>query len=204
MINLGFDATPYPAGTHMCFIFNDDDECRNVMAQFMRSGIEGGERVGYYVDTITPGELKEQLRGLGVALPEELDGRQYAFLEAASVYCPDGRFITQRMLDTLAHAHHDSIRAGFAGARVTGEMLWSLKGFPGAEDLLEYEARINLLVREVPTTAICQYDARQFDGATLYGILSVHPMMIVHGQVVLNPCYVEPEVFLARPGRHST
>ena len=65
---------------------------------------------------------------------------------------------------------------------------------------VEYEARINLLVREVPSTIICQYDARLFDGATLYGILSVHPMMIVHGQVVRNPYYIEPEVFLA--GRH--
>jgi len=86
---------------------------------------------------------------------------------------------------------------------VTGEMSWSLKDYPGSRDLLEYEARINLLVRDVPTTAVCQYDARLFDGATLYGILSVHPMMIVHGRVVRNPYYLEPEVFLARAQRRS-
>jgi len=63
-----------------------------------------------------------------------------------------------------------------------------------------------VLVHTVPITVVRQYDAQRFDGAKLYDILSVHPMMIVHGQVVRNPYYVEAEVFLAklaaRP-RHS-
>ena len=46
--------------------------------------------------------------------------------------------------------------------------------------------------------AHCQYDARRFDGATLFDVLNVHPMMIIRGQVVRNPYYVEPEHFLER------
>jgi hypothetical protein len=100
------------------------------------------------------------------------------------------------MIETVGEAHHRSIREGYVGARVAGEMSWAKRGRPGSEKLAEYECRINVLVRTVPTTAVCQYDAQRFDGATLYDILSVHPMMIVHGQVVSNPYYIEPEVFL--------
>ncbi|GAB6047189.1 hypothetical protein JCM19379_10130 [Methyloparacoccus murrellii] len=200
MVNLGFDATPYPANTHMCFIFNDDDERRRVLAQFTRTGLADHEQVSYFVDTLPPEELKQVMRELGAELPDELEGQQYVFEDAGKVYCPDGCFKVQRMIDTLAGCYHRSQRDGYAGSRLTGEMSWALKGYPGSEDLVEYEARINLLLREVPSTIICQYDARLFDGATLYGILSVHPMMIVHGQVVRNPYYIEPEVFLA--GRH--
>jgi hypothetical protein len=76
-------------------------------------------------------------------------------------------------------------------------MTWAKRGHPGSENLVEYESRVNVLMRTVPVSALCQYDARRFDGATLYGILSVHPMMVVHGRVVRNPYYIKPEVFLA-------
>jgi hypothetical protein len=197
MISLGFDAEPYPMGTHMCFIFNDEDERRWVMAKYIQSGLDENEQVGYFVDTMSPEDLKKQMRELGVALPDELDGRQYSVVDAAKTYCPDGTFDVDRMIDTVGEAHFRSIREGYAGARVTGEMTWAKRGHPGVENLAEYECRLNLLVRTVPTTAVCQYDAQRFDGATLYSMLSVHPMMIVHGQVVWNPYYVEPEVFLA-------
>ena len=77
-------------------------------------------------------------------------------------------------------------------------MGWALEGLPGTERLIEYEARVNTVVAEYPCTACCQYDARRFDGATLFHVLSVHPAMVVHGQVVRNPYYIPPEKFLAK------
>ena len=196
MISLGFDTEPYPMGTHMCFIFNNENERRWVMSQYIQSGLDANEQVGYFVDTMSPEDLKKEMRELGVTLPDELEGRQYSFVEAATTYCPDGTFQVDRMIDAVGAAHHRAIREGYAGARLTGEMTWSQRGLAGSENLAEYECRLNILVRTVPATAVCQYDAQRFDGTTLYDILSVHPMMIVHGQVVRNPYYVEPEVFL--------
>jgi hypothetical protein len=43
---------------------------------------------------------------------------------------------------------------------------------------------------------MCQYDARVFDGATLFRVLKVHPYMSAHGQIVRNPFYTRPEEFL--------
>jgi len=197
MISLGFDTEPYPMGTHMCFIFNNENERRWVMSQYIQSGLDANEQVCYFVDTMSPEDMKKWMREQGVTLPDELEGRQYSFLEAENTYCPDGTFKVDRMIDTVGEAHYRSIREGYVGARGTGEMTWSTRGHAGSENLAEYECRLNILVRTVPITAVCQYDAQRFDGATLYDILSVHPMMIVHGQVVRNPYYVEPEVFLA-------
>jgi hypothetical protein len=196
MISLGFDAQPYPMGTHMCFIFNDEDERRWVMSRYVQSGLDDNEQVGYFVDTMSPEELKCWMREQGVSLPEALEGQKYSVLEADTTYCPDGTFDVDRMIETVGEAHHRSIREGYGGARVAGEMTWAKRGHPGSENLAEYECRVNVLVRTVPTTAVCQYDAQRFDGAMLYNILSVHPMMIVHGQVVMNPYYIQPEVFL--------
>ncbi len=192
----GFDDHPHPAGTHMCLLYADDSERWPVITEYVSSGLANHERVGCFVDVETPEEFVDQVRGADPADRDQWGPDQLQVSAASDVYCPDGSFDVERMLQTLADGHRDSIASGFAGFRVTGEMTWSRRMGTPSRDLVEYEARINVLVRTVPTTAICQYDSRAFDGATLYDILSVHPMVIVRGQVMSNPYYLEPEEFL--------
>ena len=112
------------------------------------------------------------------------------------VYFPDDRFDPDRMLGLLADFHRESVQAGYRAARVIGEMLPEVLELPGGERLLEYECRVTLLLREVPVTSVCQYDARTFDGATIMDVLKVHPQMVVRGAVINNPFYIPPEAFL--------
>ncbi|MCZ7400963.1 MAG: MEDS domain-containing protein [Candidatus Methanoperedens sp.] len=116
--------------------------------------------------------------------------------KAQDVYCPCGKFVPSEMLTRLSGCYDQAIIAGYPGARVSGEMSWALKGIPGSERLMEYEALINTLCDKHPVTPICQYDARRFDGATLLNVLKVHPMMIVQGKIVQNPYFIEPQEFL--------
>lgn len=198
MVSLGFTSERFPAGTHMCYIYNDDQERHELISRFVESGLRGHEKVGYFVDLMSPEQMRAHLRELGIDLPPQTDEREFSITRALDTYCPDGRFVPERMLQNLRSMHDSSIEEGYAGARASGEMSWVLRGVPGSERLIEYEALVNIVVREYPTTAICQYDARRFDGATLFDVLSVHPMMIIRGQVVRNPYYVDPEHFLKK------
>lgn len=199
IVSLGFTAERFPAGTHMCYIYNDDSERREVVSKYVESGLRGHEKVGYFVDDqISPRDVPAHLSAIGIDLPSGIDARGLSITRALDTYCPDGTFLPERMLENLRSMHSSSIGEGYAGARASGEMSWALQGVPGSERLIEYEALINTVVREYPTTAVCQYDARRFDGATLFDVLNVHPMMIVRGQVVRNPYYVAPEHFLTK------
>lgn len=198
LISLGFTAEPFPAGTHMCYIYNDDQERHELISSFVESGLQGHEKIGYFVDLMSPEEMRAHLSELGVNLPPEVDEREFSITRALDTYCPDGSFVPERMLQNLRSMYSSSIDEGYAGTRASGEMSWALRGVPGSERLIEYEALINTVVREYPTTAICQYDARRFDGATLFDVLNVHPMMIIRGQVVRNPYYIEPAIFLEK------
>jgi hypothetical protein len=81
-------------------------------------------------------------------------------------------------------------------------MTWSLaSGRYDLDLLMDYEARINDLVRDHPFTGCCQYDLRRFDGQAIMDVLQVHPVALIRGQLVLNPYYVEPAVFLDRDRR---
>jgi MEDS: MEthanogen/methylotroph, DcmR Sensory domain len=198
MISLGFDDELWPAGTHMCMIFVDDEERRMVIAKFLQSGLDANEQVSYFADTSTPEEVFKSLGEDGLTFPDEVEGRRVRVVPAEEAYCPGGTFDIDLLMGKRPGRYQQILSDGYVGARVTGEMSWSRRGLPGSERLVEYEARLNTSeARKVPITGLCQYDARLFDGEALHDILSVHPMMIVHGQVLRNPFYVEPEEFLA-------
>jgi len=182
----------------MCYIYNDDQERQNLIAKYLDSGLQGHEKVGYFVDSISPDEMRSRLSELGVNVPPEMDEREFSIARAPDMFYPDGRFVPESMLQNLRSAYRSSVDEGYPGARVCGEMSWAVRGIPGSEHLIEYEADINLILREYPLTVVCEYDARCFDGATLFDVLNVHPMMIIRGQVVRNPYFIEPDIFLRK------
>ena len=130
---------------------------------------------------------------MGLDLPES-DG--FSITDAVKTYSPSGNFVPETMLNTLREFYGQAKRSGYPNARVSGEMSWALKGIPGSERLMEYEALVNEVLITHPVTAICQYDANRFSGATILDVLKVHPMMVVHGQIVQNPFYMKPQDFL--------
>ena len=194
-VRLGFTAERFPTGTHMCLIYDDDRERRELLSAFLEAGFGAGEEVAYFADSTPPAEVRAWLSEMGVECPS-VESAQFKVAAAAEVYCPDGQFVPTRMLDTLRAFHRGVHASGYPGGRVTGEMSWALRDIPGADRLMEYEALVNDVLVTHPITAICQYDARRFDGGTIFEVLKVHPMMIVHGHVVRNPYYMRPQEFL--------
>lgn len=195
-INLGFHPERVEEGQHICYIYTDEMERRRVMSKYLESGLLDGEKVLYLVDVMTPEEMLKCMEQLGIDIRSK--GRDLVMKDAAPAYCPSGYFSRDEMLAAVRDFYTSALSQGFAGARGTGEMSWCLvEGRADPEALMDYEASLNDLIKEYPYTACCQYDARRFDGEIIMDVLSVHPVMIVRGQLVKNPFYVEPSVFLA-------
>jgi hypothetical protein len=192
-ICLGFSGELYPEGTHICYLYNDDEERRQVLPDFIRYGLESLESVDYAADVTSRDQLLQVMSDLGVPAQDGVTDDRFHIATALETYCPDGQFKPDEMIERLRQIYLRHHAAGCAGSRATGEMSWAVRGIPGSERLVEYESRINTLVRDVPLTVMCQYDVRRFDGATIYDIINVHPIMIVRGHILRNPFYVPPE-----------
>jgi len=192
-IDMGFTREPFPAGTHMCLIYASESERQKIIGKYLESGLLAREKVAYFADALTPDEVREWLRNIGIEVPES-DG--FSISDAATTYSPSGEFVPETMLDTLRKFYGEAKRLGYPNARVSGEMSWALKGMPGSDRLMEYEALVNEVVITHPVTALCQYDANRFSGTTILDVLKVHPMMVAHGQIVQNPYYMKPQDFL--------
>jgi diguanylate cyclase (GGDEF)-like protein len=189
-IRLGFTDEPYPEGTHICYFYGSDEERRHVLPQYIRHGLAERESVDYVADVPARKDLPRALAKLDIPLD---DSHFPGLLEALTVkqgYFPDGYFAVDSMLARLRAKYEQRKQAGYAGSRMAGEQTWALRGVPGADQVLECESRINQMLEEIPLTVMCQYDTRKFDGAMLFDVLSVHPVIIVRGHVLRNPFYV--------------
>ena len=195
-VDLGFTDRKQPAGTHMCLIFQDENERRKIMAKFIRKGLSDGEKVAYYADVMTPKEVVDWLQGFDINVTGEMASNNLVVQDSLTTYCPNGKFVPDEMLEQLKAFYLQSIEEGYTHVRASGEMSWALKGIPGSERLIEYEAWLNVVFQTHPVTGICQYDANKFSGALIMDVLKVHPMMIVKGNIVHNPYYLTLELFL--------
>lgn len=183
---------------HLCLIYRDEEERRQVVSKFLKYGLQHGEKIAYYADMITPPDLKTWLGNLDIDKNQLIDNQLNLF-DSLDIYCPHGVFDMEPVLDRYGTYYKKAMEEGFKGARVTGETDWLLKKRPGSERFIEYEARLNNTLLKYPVATMCQYNANHFDGATIFDILQVHPFVVVHGQIIKNPAFVRPDEFLKTP-----
>jgi hypothetical protein len=197
LISLGFTEERFPEGVHVCQIFSDDEERQDSLMRFILSGLQSGERTSCFSDKTTEPVIAEFFRIHGISFDEITASGAFMLAGSRDIYFQDNRFDPERMLDVMTRYYEDSVRQGYPAARVIGEMTPEIQQVPDGSRLLEYESKVSLLLRTHPVTAVCQYDARSFDGATIMDILKVHPFMVIRGSAVRNPFFIPPEEFLA-------
>ena len=162
----------FPEGTHMCMIFDSEELRKKIIAEFLATGLRDGEHVRYMADIVTPEEVRSWLVDLGVELP---DGIPFNIFETEKVFCPNGHFNPQETLNGMVSRFEIAKKNGFKRMRGSVEMSWALKGIPGSDRLIEFESLVNFIYQAHAFTGICQYDARLFNGDTLFKVLRVHP-----------------------------
>jgi hypothetical protein len=198
MISLGFTDKKVPAGYHICQIYSDEHERRDSLLKYLVSGLQTGERTACFSEKVDEEDLREFFSQYNISYDECKQKKAIVLSGTNNVYFQNNMFDPDRMVSTLTDYHQESLTLGFPNARVIGEMTPEIQNVPGGNRLLEYESRVSMLLKERPITAVCQYDANEFDGATIMDILKVHPQMIVRGTVIHNPFFIPPEEFLTR------
>lgn len=197
-ISLGFTKQQFEPGVHICQIFNDDDERHDALVNYIISGLQTGENTACFSEKETETTLSEFFERNGITYKEVVKSGEFTLSKTAEVYFEGGTFEPERMLNLLKEFYGNSINENRSGARVIGEMLPEIDHIQGGSRLMEYESKVSMLLRKYPINAVCQYDARSFDGSTILDILKVHPYMIVRGSVVNNPFFIQPEEYLAK------
>ncbi len=185
------------AGDHLCCIFETEAEHRALVTPYIRSGLERNERVLYIVDTRSTAWIRRYLQQDGIDPEPYRASGQLLILTAAETYLQGGSFDPEKMLALLHQATDQAVADGYAALRITGEMTWMLKGAPGSEKLIEYEAKLNRFFPGSAALAVCQYDRRRFSPDLLNAVIDTHPFVVIGPEVIENPYYIHPDVYLS-------
>ncbi|OGP65628.1 MAG: hypothetical protein A2169_04005 [Deltaproteobacteria bacterium RBG_13_47_9] len=183
---------------HICLIYETSKDWKDAVIPFLKIGLERGEKCLYVVDSHTANQIHHFLKKEGIDVESVRQSGQFIILHESEAYTRDGSFDPDRMIALLIFETKKALSEGYPALRITGEMTWVLKGHPGSEKLIEYEAKLNSdLFPKHPCVAICQYDRRRFDPEIIKGVILTHPIVIYGKQLYENIYYIPPEEVLS-------
>ncbi|MDC3988129.1 MEDS domain-containing protein [Polyangium jinanense] len=181
---------------HVCTFFRSRDEEYRVLGPFYKEGLEWGEKVVNLCDAAFRHEHLARLAQLGIDVEGCHDRGQLLVQSWDDCYLAHGRFDPDRMLQFFDDASSAASAEGYSRLRGMGNMDWALSNPPGADQLIEYEIRLNEVVGRHKCLVICVYDLTRLPGATVMDILRCHPLVLIDRTVNENPFYTPPGAFL--------
>lgn len=195
-VKLGFTNQVFEQGAHICQIFSTDKERQEVLTDYLISGLENNESTACFTNNETADTLKHTFSAKGHSFDVLTQSGSFSLSPTDGVYFTNNTFDPNTSLTLLRDFYTNSQQLQRNGARVIGEMTPNIQTVNGGDRLLEYECKVSMLLKQFPVTAVCQYDARKFNGDVIMDILKVHPYMIVKGTVINNPFFIKPEDYL--------
>jgi len=176
---------------HLCAFFDSRREEYDVLTPYFQEGLAHGEQVINIVDADRFEDHHQQLAARGVDVDNAVKSDSLKVLTAEDTYTAGGEFSSKRMYALLQDA---LAAAQFKGRRVrtSGVMDWASRGHAGTEELMDYEARVNVLVPQYDCTLLCVYDLAKLSGTMVMDILATHALVVRGKHVLENPYYVAP------------
>jgi anti-anti-sigma regulatory factor len=184
-------------GDHACLTFTDAEERLDILAAFVAGGIDQGDKIICYTDSLAVEELRNELMSRDVPITDPLADGRLSVVRSDEAWRTSGTPDATAMIDHLAGELDTADRQGFA------DMCWAARPQAGAEQLLAFESEAGKLFADGRLTAVCQYDRQVFDPVTLAFAARVHPRTVAatvyHEDPVLRICrqHVPPGVRVA-------
>jgi signal transduction histidine kinase len=194
---MGAHATSHEVSRHKCLIYDGDAaEQLPVVVPLLEEGLSDNWRCLYLGSPDAIQMVDAALTAKGVDTHREM-GRKALVLSSDRSHLKDGRFDPGAMVDGLRSAIDESLRAGFHGLCATGDMRWELGADENFDRLLEYEARLEQVFREMPLRGVCQYHRGMVPAQAVEDALVTHRSTYLgHRLNQDNLFYVPPELLL--------
>ncbi|GAA3757036.1 hypothetical protein GCM10022423_04140 [Flavobacterium ginsengiterrae] len=182
---------------HICGFFDSREQQYEVILPYIMEGLETNEKVINILEGNRHGEHCRCLADNGISIAEKLSSGQLEVLASENTYIKDGEFAAEKMYKMLEQTLLSASRSGYDSVRACGDMVWALKNLPGTDELLEYEASLNILTPQHSCSLICMYDISSFSQKAITDALLTHPYVIKDGKISKNPHYIEPSKLIS-------
>jgi hypothetical protein len=179
------------------FMESEDEQYR-ILNPFVHEGLAAGEEILTIVDDHLRDSHAHRMDDGGIPVADALASGQLRILASDDTYGHNGTFAAERMYDLLEEVLQQSARSPWKRLRVIGDAGWVLRNMQGSDELMAYEAKVNLLAPQHDCTLLCIYDINKCSGQVIADALATHSHVILGGRLHENPHYMPPIDFLKR------
>jgi hypothetical protein len=180
---------------HACAFFHDREEEYRLLLPFVQEGFAQRDKIFQIVDARHRDERLRRIGALDIDVAMAEKAGQLEVRSWENAYLREGQFDQYAML-ALVEEVLGKGKEQFGLTRLWANMEWSVEDFPGVDDIVEYESRLNDVTSRFDDVVVCTYDLKRFSATVVMDILRTHPQVIVGGILQENPFYVPPEQFL--------
>jgi len=158
-----------PISTHIATLYDSDGARLRLTVPFLADGLRAGQPCFLIAQGAELDSYMTALRSIpGVDVDGAIAsglltiaGAPGSTVEAAIAYWEENLW--------------DAVENHAPVVRAVGEMVSERETFESEQEMLDYEAAINLTLKRFPTVVICQYDVRKFSGQAVLAALRAHP-----------------------------
>lgn len=191
---------------HFCAFFRTEDEEFWTLLPFIREGLDAGEKAIHILSATTREHYRRRLTedgGIDVAAAEQ--SGQFDIVAWPNSHLLDGgTFDPERASDMIDEVLSRAREQGYRRTRGIGYMCWALRNRIRVDDLMAYEARLNVMLPRYDDPIVCAYDLSHATGSMVVDIMRTHPAALIGGALQQNPFYIPPEQMLEElRGRHE-
>jgi len=186
------------ASRHKCLVYDGDlSEQLPVVVPLLLDGLRDNWRCLYLGSPEAVRMVESALEQRGIDVGRETERGALVFSSDRS-HLENGKFEPSAMIDGLRASVDDALHGGFQGLCATGDMRWELGDDSNFDRLVEYEARLDQMIRELPLRGICQYHRALVPTRAIADALVTHRSTFVGVRLNNdNLFYVPPEFLLA-------
>jgi hypothetical protein len=181
---------------HACAFFRNPEEEYRVLLPFILEGIGRGEKAFHIVRSTNRDDHLHRLGDAGIDVEAAQSRRQLEVIPWQEAYLRGGGFNPDSMLELMEETLNRSKEEGFPLARIIGGAEWALEEHPTVDELLEYEARLNLLLPDYEDAVTCTYDLTKFGAEVVVDALRTHRLVVIGGFLHENPYFLPPDQML--------
>lgn len=183
---------------HVCMFTESEDDQYRILNPFVQEGLAAGEEILTIVDDHLRDRHAHRMSEGGIPVGDAMASGQLRILASDDTYGRDGTFATERMYALLEEVLQQAAQSPWGRLRVIGDAGWVLRNMQGSDELMAYEAKVNLLAPQHDCALLCIYDINKCSGQVIADALATHSHVILGGRLHENPHYMQPIEFLQK------
>ncbi len=168
---------------HLIFVYDSPEAKYNVLFRYLKVGLDKGEAGVYVASDEKPSKIRAAMKQFGIPVEECEKTGALKILGYEDIYIIDGKFSMTTTINVWNKLYNESMKRGFKGLRITGEVACFFK-HDSIRELVEYEKAFTGSC--IPIIAICAYNTsmlnRSNDPINLYSeIARAHSSVLFTG-----------------------